>query len=90
MQADVILKEPLPWVPPLTVSRGGTRRGGGGGPPPRTPLQWHCISSIQVTRILTLEQWEFIFKNNIPHFLTGFFLKTGNHQCRFLFLPNTF
>jgi len=29
MQADVILKEPRPsWVPPLSLSGGGTRRGG--------------------------------------------------------------
>ena len=39
MQADVILKEPPPWVPPLSLSEGGTRRGGRGErPPPRKPL----------------------------------------------------
>ena len=39
MQADVILKEPPPWVPPFSLS-GGARVEGGGGtrPPPRTPL----------------------------------------------------
>jgi len=35
MQADVILKEPPPWVPPLSLSGGAHIEGGGGhGPPP--------------------------------------------------------
>ena len=33
MQADVILKEPPSWVPPLSLS-GGARVEGGGGPRP--------------------------------------------------------
>ena len=33
MQADVILKEPPSWVPPLSLS-GGARVEGGGGPGP--------------------------------------------------------
>ena len=33
MQADVILKEPPSWVPPLSLS-GGASVEGGGGPPP--------------------------------------------------------
>ena len=38
MQADVILKEPPSWVPPLSLSGGGTRRGGRGpGPPSYAP-----------------------------------------------------
>ena len=40
MQADVILKDPLLWVPPVSLL-GGARVGGGGGarpPPPRTRL----------------------------------------------------
>ena len=39
MQADVILKEPPPWMPPISLSGGAHVEGGGGGrPPPRTPL----------------------------------------------------
>ena len=39
MQADVILKEPPSWVPPLSLSGGARVEGGGGArPPPRTPL----------------------------------------------------
>ena len=37
MQADVILKEPPSWVPPLSLSRGA--RVEGARPPPRTPLK---------------------------------------------------
>ena len=37
MQADVILKEPPPWVPPIS---GSTRMEGPGLPPPRTPLNF--------------------------------------------------
>ena len=39
MQANVILKEPPPWVPPFSLSVGGTRRGGLGGaaPPSHAP-----------------------------------------------------
>jgi len=39
MQADVILKEPPPWMPPLSLS-GGARVDGGGGvrhPPSYAP-----------------------------------------------------
>ena len=39
MQADVKLKEPPSWVPPLSLSGGASVDGGGGGAaPPRTPL----------------------------------------------------
>ena len=39
MQADVILKEPPPWMPPLSLSGGARVEGGGGArPPPRTHL----------------------------------------------------
>ena len=38
MQADVILKDPLLWVPPVSLL-GGARVGGGARPPPRTRLQ---------------------------------------------------
>ena len=39
MQADVILKEPPSWVPPLSLSGGASVEGAGGGRgPPRTPL----------------------------------------------------
>ena len=39
MQADVILKEPPPWMPPSASQGGGTRRGvRGSAAPPRTPL----------------------------------------------------
>ena len=31
MQADVIFKEPPPWVPPFSLSGGGARVEGGGG-----------------------------------------------------------
>ena len=34
MQADVILKEPPPWVPPLSLSGGARVEGGGGRTPP--------------------------------------------------------
>ncbi len=36
MQTDVILKEPPPWMPPLSLSGGARVEGGGGGrgPPP--------------------------------------------------------
>jgi len=36
MQADVILKEPPPWVPPFSLSGGARVEGAGGGA--RTPL----------------------------------------------------
>ena len=38
MQADVILKEPPSWVPPLSLSGGARVEGVGGPAPPRTPL----------------------------------------------------
>ena len=34
MQADVILKEPPPWMPPLSLSGGARVEGGGGARPP--------------------------------------------------------
>ena len=34
MQADVILKEPPSWVPPLSLSGGAHVEGGGGARPP--------------------------------------------------------
>ena len=34
MQADVILKEPPPWVPPLSLSGGAHIEGAGGAAPP--------------------------------------------------------
>ena len=34
MQADVILKEPPPWVPPFSLSGGARVEGGGGAWPP--------------------------------------------------------
>jgi len=37
MQADVILKEPPSWVPPLSLSGGGASVEGGGG---RGPLSY--------------------------------------------------
>jgi len=40
MQADVILKEPPPWVPPLSLSGGARVEGGGGGA--RPPLVRPC------------------------------------------------
>ena len=33
MQADVILKEPPPWMPPLSLSEGARVEGGGGAAP---------------------------------------------------------
>ena len=75
MQAEVILKEPLPWVPPPQPLRGGGTRRGEEAAPPRTPLQWHCNFSIRVTRILTLEQCEFIFKKTFRIFLQVSFQK---------------
>ena len=45
MQADVILKEPPPWVPPLSLS-GGARIEG--ARPPRTPLFFTTIFSIPI------------------------------------------
>jgi len=34
MQADVILKEPPPWMPPLSLSGGARVEGRGARPPP--------------------------------------------------------
>ena len=39
MEADVILKEPPPWVPPFSLSGGA--RVEGGAPPPRTQGTLH-------------------------------------------------
>jgi len=41
MQADVILKDPLLWVPPVSLL-GGARVGGGGGARP-PPLVCACM-----------------------------------------------
>ena len=40
MQADVILKEPPPWMPPLSLSGGARVEGGGGFAAP--PLVRPC------------------------------------------------
>ena len=50
MQADVILKEPPPWMPPLSLS-GGARVEGGAAPPPRTPLDFFIGISFRNTNI---------------------------------------
>ena len=49
MQANVILKEPPPWVtPPLSLSGGHAQWGAAGrGPPPRTPLPVGQLFSLQ-------------------------------------------
>ena len=68
MQADVILKEPPPWVPPLSLS-GGARVevGGGGAAPPRTPLApsffsegGHCRGgwTLSETKKMKMKQWK--------------------------------
>jgi len=44
MQADVILKEPPPWMPPLSLSGGARVEGGGGARPP--PLVRPCIEAV--------------------------------------------
>ena len=44
MQADVILKEPPSWVPPLSLSGGASVEGGGGRPPSYAP-GWECMSA---------------------------------------------
>ena len=41
MQADVILKEPPPWMPPLSLS-GGARVEGGAAPPLVRPCGEGC------------------------------------------------
>ena len=42
MQADVILKEPPPWVPPFSLSGGA--RVEGGGPPPLVRPWWQPLT----------------------------------------------
>ena len=45
MQADVILKEPPSWVPPLSLSGGASVEGGGGGAAPSYAPGWECMSA---------------------------------------------
>jgi len=49
MQADVILKEPPPWVPPLSLS-GGVRVEGGGGARPPSYAPGECVTPVLVRK----------------------------------------
>ena len=72
MQADVILKEPPPWVPPLSLSGGAHIEGGGGhGPPPFVRLWYnpsihHTPRNKISKRLSTLSNSEEIFDNELP------------------------
>ena len=67
MQADVILKEPLPMGAPPQPLRGGARVGGGG--PPRTPLHTIQLSASTTLSLLQSKQTEKTSLNSKLFFL---------------------
>ena len=67
MQADVILKEPPPWMPPLSLSGGARVEGGGGARPlPRTPL----IGSLSKPIDLNVSRYKVLM--GLKHFFAVF------------------
>ena len=85
MQADVILKEPPSWVPPLSLSGEGTRRGGGGSGPPRTPLVlFRCLCilrNVSAEFISLIFRW--VWNCFIPINIHSLYFNAALRKCNF-------